>query len=47
MTWIHITSRDLIAFSTGKGDGFGVNGSGVRSDDEGFAGHDGKRASIY
>jgi hypothetical protein len=46
MTWIHIAGCDLIAFGTGKGDGFCVNGSGMCSDYEGFAGHDGKRASI-
>lgn len=27
MTWIHVTGCDLIAFGTGKGDGFGVNSS--------------------
>jgi hypothetical protein len=41
MTWIHVTGCDLIALGTGKGDGLRVNSSGMRSDYEGFAGHDG------
>lgn len=41
MTWIHIAGCDLIALGTGKSDGLGVNSSGMRSDYEGFAGHDG------
>ncbi len=39
VSWIHITSRDLITFGTSKGERLSVNSSGVRSDDEGFAGH--------
>ncbi len=41
MTWIHVTGCDLIALGTRKGDGLRVNSSGVRSDYEGFTGHDG------
>jgi hypothetical protein len=37
--WIDITGGYLIAFGTGKSERLGVNRSGVRSDDEGFAGH--------
>jgi hypothetical protein len=37
MTWIHVTSCDLIALGTGKCEGLGVNGSGVGTDYEGFA----------
>jgi hypothetical protein len=29
----------LVTFGTGKGERLSVNSSGVRSDDEGFAGH--------
>jgi hypothetical protein len=39
VSWIDITSRDLVTFGTGKGERLSVNSSGVRSDDEGFAGH--------
>jgi hypothetical protein len=39
ISWIDITSRDLVTFGTGKGERLSVNSSGVRSDDEGFAGH--------
>jgi hypothetical protein len=35
----HITGCHLVAFSAGKGERLGVNGSGVRSDYEGFSGH--------
>jgi len=41
VSWIHVTSRDLVAFGAGKGERFSVNSSGVCSDYEGFAGHDG------
>ncbi len=43
---IDITSRDLVALGTGKGERLGVNSSGVRSDNEGFAGH-GRKRDIY
>ncbi len=39
MTWIHVTSRDLIALGAGKGYGLGANSSGVGTDYEGFTGH--------
>jgi hypothetical protein len=39
VSWIDITGGHLVAFGTGKGKRLGVNSSGVRSDDEGFAGH--------
>lgn len=39
VSWIHVTSRDLVTFGTSKGERLSVNSPGVRSDDEGFAGH--------
>ncbi len=36
---IDITGGHLVAFGTGKGERLSVNSSGVRSDNEGFAGH--------
>ena len=39
VSWIDITSRDLVTFGTGKGERLSVNSSGVRSDDEGKAWH--------
>ncbi len=39
VSWIDITSCDLVTFGTGKGERLSVNSSGVRSDDEGKAWH--------
>ena len=39
VSWVYITGCHLVAFSAGKGERLGVNGSGVCSDYEGFSGH--------